>query len=447
MTALAQAPKQQRLRGGCVSVLTLILAGGAGSRLSVLGEHRAKPALPFGGKYRIIDFALSNAVNSDFYRIAVLTQYQPHSLVQHIGVGEPWDLNRRWPNGVQMWQPYGGRSQQEWQRGTADALHQYRNFIAASGCDQLLILSGDHIYKQDYRELLRFHEAKGADLTVAAIRVRPEEAQRFGIMDIDAEQRITRFAEKPKHAEGGSTLASMGVYVFNTRLLLRRLSEDAATADSSHDFGRSIVPKMVEHDRVCAFLFHGYWVDVGTIVAYWETNLALLAESPALDLYDRNWMIHTRSEERPPMRLGPAGASHDCLVSDGCVIQGTVINSVLSPGVYVERGAVVRDSVIMNDTLIRAGAVIDRCVLDEEIEIGADAQVGVGADNAPNQLEPNNLNTGITLIGRRSRVPAGAIIGRNCRIDAATTPADFAGLHIPSGATISRLEPGGHDMD
>lgn len=367
--------------------------------------------------------------------------------MQHIGSGEPWDLNRRWPNGIQMWQPHRNHGEQEWQRGTADALHQNRNFIAASGCDQLLILSGDHIYKQDYRELLRFHEAKGADLTVAAIQVRPEEAQRFGIMDVDADQRITRFTEKPKHEEGGSTLASMGVYVFNTRLLQRRLAQDAAAGDSSHDFGKDIVPGMVEHDRVFAYPFGGYWVDVGTVAAYWETNLALLAERPALDLYDRNWVIHTRSEERPPAKFGPAGAAHGCLVSDGCIIHGTVINSVLSPGVCVERGAVVRDSVIMNDTSIRAGAVIDRCVLDKEIEIRADAQVGVGTDNTPSQSESNNLNTGITLIGKRACVPAGAVIGRNCCIDAAAMLADFADLHVPSGATVSRREPDGLDMD
>jgi glucose-1-phosphate adenylyltransferase len=430
-----------------MGVLTLILAGGAGTRLSVLGKKRVKPAVPFGGKYRIIDFALSNAVNSDLYRIAVLTQHRPHSLIQHIGIGEPWDLNRRWPNGIQIWQPYRGRSEQEWQRGTADALHQNRNFIAESGCEQLLILSGDHIYKQDYRDLLRFHEAKRADLTVAAMHVRPEEVHRFGIMDVAADQRITQFTEKPKHDEGGSTLASMGIYVFNTRLLLRRLAQDAAEVDSSHDFGKNIVPRMVEHDRVFAYPFSSYWVDVGTIAAYWETNLALLAERPALDLYDKNWVIHTRSEERPPVKLGAAGASHDCLVSNGCVIHGTVINSVLSPGVCVERGAVVRNSVIMNDTVIRAGAVIDRCVLDKEIEIGAETQVGVGTDNTPNQLEPDNLDTGITLIGKRACVPAGAVIGRNCCIDANTAPDDFTGLQVPSGATISRREPTGHDME
>jgi len=421
-----------------MSVLTLILAGGAGSRLSILGEKRAKPAVPFGGKYRIIDFPLSNAVNSDLYRIAVLTQYRPHSLMQHIGIGEPWDLNRRWPNGVQMWQPYRGRKDQDWYRGTADALYQNRNFIAEAGCEHLLILSGDHIYKQDYRDLLHFHQAKNADLTVAVMHVRPDEVQRFGIMDVDAEERIIRFTEKPKRSE--STLASMGIYVFNTRFLLRRLEQDAANANSAHDFGKNIIPKMVDHDKVFAYPFAGYWVDVGTISAYWETNLALLSDSPALDLNDPNWVIHTRSEERPPVRLGSAGQSHDSLLSNGCVIDGTVINSVLSPGVCVERGAMVRDSVIMNDTIIRAGALVDRCVLDKNIEVGAGAQVGTGDDMTPNQLEPANIDTGITIIGKSACVPAGATIGRNCRIDANTAADDYGQLQVPSGMTISQHE-------
>jgi glucose-1-phosphate adenylyltransferase len=325
--------------------------------------------------------------------------------------------------------------------------HQNRDFIAESGCEQLLVLSGDHIYKQDFRDLLRFHEARSADVTIGAMHVRPQDVHRFGIMSVDADRRITEFAEKPVPDAGGSTLASMGLYVFNTRLLLRRLAQDAADGDSSHDFGSNIVPRMVQHDRAFAYPFGGYWVDVGTIAAYWATNLALLAEDPALDLYDRSWVIHTHSEERPPARLGPAGALHDCLVSNGCVIHGTVINSVLSPGVYVGRGAVVRDSVIMNDTAIRAGAVIDRCVLDKEIEIGANAQVGEGVDATPNQLEPANLDTGISLIGKRARVPAGVIIGRNCCVAANTTPEDFAGLQVPSGATISRREPAGNPTD
>lgn len=417
-----------------MSVLTLILAGGAGSRLSILGEKRAKPAVPFAGKYRIIDFPLSNAVNSDLYRVAVLTQFRPHSMVQHMGIGEPWDLNRRPPNGLQIWQPYRGRSDQDWYRGTADALYQNRGFISANGSDTLLILSGDHIYKQDYRDLLRFHQDKGADLTVAVMNVPQEEVSRFGIMSVDAGQKITHFAEKPKKSD--STLASMGIYVFNTRFLLRLLEEDAQEKSSAHDFGKNIIPRIVEMGRAYAYPFLGYWVDVGTIQAYWETSMALLADNPALDLYDTKWVIHTRSEERPPVKCTPPGELVNSLASNGCVINGTVINSVLSPGVRVEKGAVVRDSVIMNDTVIRAGAVIDRCILDKEIEVGANAQLGVGQDDTPNKLEPDKIDTGITIVGKRAHIPAGAVIGRNCRIDPSTTPEDYESVEVPSGESI-----------
>lgn len=419
-----------------MSVLTLILAGGQGSRLSILGEKRAKPAVPFGGKYRIIDFPLSNAVNSDLYRVAVLTQYRPHSLMQHIGIGEPWDLNRTRPNGVEIWQPYQGRKAQDWYRGTADALYQNRNLIAESGCDQVLVLSGDHIYKQDYREMLRFHADKGAALTVAVRNVPQEETFRFGIMDTDASDRIVKFTEKPKNAT--STLASMGIYVFNMDYLLHWLEKDGADTTSSHDFGKNIIPKMVDEGKVYAYPFSGYWVDVGTIQAYWETNLALLHEKPELDLYEPGWVLHTRSQERPPVKLGSAGQSCDSLLSNGCVIDGTVINSVLSPGVRVEHGAVVRDSVIMNDTVIRAGAVVDHCVLDKEIEVGAGAQVGAGDDMTVNALEPANINTGITIAGKRAKTPAGAVIGRNCRIDPNTNPDDYDQLAVPSGGTVSK---------
>jgi glucose-1-phosphate adenylyltransferase len=297
------------------------------------------------------------------------------------------------------------------------------------------VLSGDHIYKQDYRDLLRYHREKGADLTVAVMHVRPDEVHRFGIMSVDSDYRITKFTEKPK--ESDSTLASMGIYVFNTEFMLRRLEEDAQDATSAHDFGKSIIPKMVENDNVFAYPFAGYWVDVGTIAAYWETNLALLQPETELDLYDSEWVIRTRSVEMPPVKFGPHGDIQNSLLSNGCVINGTVINSVLSPGVRVERGAVVRDSVIMSDTTIRADALIDRCVLDKEIVVGAGAQVGVGDDHTPNQREPNNINTGITIVGKRAQIAPGATIGRNCRIDADITAEDFQQLDVPSGATIS----------
>lgn len=417
-----------------MDVLTMILAGGQGSRLSILGEKRAKPAVPFAGKYRIIDFPLSNAVNSGLSKVAVLTQYRPHSLMQHIGIGEPWDLNRRWPNGIQLWQPYRGRKDQDWYRGTADAFYQNRNFMKASGCDTVLILSGDHIYKQDYRDMLRFHQEQKADLTIAVMNVAPEETFRFGIMTTDEQNRIVKFVEKPKKSE--STLASMGIYVFNMDFLLQRLEEDGDDPNSSHDFGKNLIPKMVEQDQVFAYPFEGYWVDVGTIQAYWETSLAMTKENPELDLYDPKWVIHTRSEERPAVKLGPAGQSRDSLLCNGCVVDGTVVNSVLSPGVRVERGALVSDSVIMNDTVIRAGATVSRCVLDKNIEVGAGAIVGHGDDMTPNQLEPGNIDTGITIAGKGARIPANAVIGRNCRIDANTTLEDYDQLQVPSGASI-----------
>lgn len=419
-----------------MSVLTLILAGGAGSRLSILGEKRAKPAVPFGGKYRIIDFPLSNAVNSELYRIAVLTQFRPHSLVDHIGIGEPWDLNRSRPNGLHIWQPYRGRSDQDWYRGTADALYQNRNLIREDGSDTLLILSGDHIYKQDYRDLINFHNAKGADLTVAVRTVDPSDVSRFGIMSVDDTQKIVRFVEKPRHSE--SRLASMGIYVFNAPFLLQLLEEDGADPDSAHDFGKNIIPKIVEMGRAYAYPFEGYWVDVGTIQAYWETNMALLAEKPGLDLYDPGWILHTRSKERPPVKCIPPGQLVNSMASNGCVIAGTVINSILSPGVHVEKGAVVRDSVIMNDTVIRSGAEVRCCVLDKEIEVGENACLGVGEENTPNTLEPANIFTGISIVGKRARIPAGAVIGRNCRIDPYTTAMDYEKLELAAGGTVSK---------
>lgn len=417
-----------------MSVLTLILAGGAGSRLSILGEKRAKPAVPFAGKYRIIDFPLSNAVNSDLYRIAVLTQFRPHSMMQHIGIGEPWDLNRKAPNGLQIWQPYRGRSDQDWYRGTADALYQNRSFIREDGSDTVLILSSDHIYKQDYRDLLRFHKEKGAELTVAVMNVRPEEISRFGIMSVDENMKITKFAEKPKQSD--STLASMGIYVFNTQYLLELLEADGQDKNSAHDFGKNIIPPIVETGSAYAYPFEGYWVDVGTIQSYWETSMALLDPKPALDLYRSDWVIHTRSVERPPVKCIPPGQLINSMASNGCVIYGTVINSILSPGVQVEKGAVVRDSVVMNDTVIRAGAEVFRCILDKEVEVGSNARLGASDDNTPNKLEPNNINTGITIVGKRARIPAGASIGRNCRIDSSTTADDYDTLVVPSGGTI-----------
>jgi len=416
-----------------MKIFTVILAGGEGSRLSILAEKRAKPAMPFAGKYRIIDFVLSNCSNSGVSDIAVLTQYRPHSLIEHIGTGRPWDLDRN-RGGIRIWQPYKGRSDQDWYRGTADALYQNRNFIRAERSDTLLVLSGDHIYKQDYREMLRRHEDSGADLTVAVMEVPREEAHRFGIMKTDREHRVVEFYEKPREFQG--TLASMGIYVFKTDFLLEKLEADAHESASDHDFGKNIIPSMIQNSRVFAYPFSGYWVDVGTIPAYWQTNLELVADRPALDLYDGRWTIHTRSEERPPVKVDSGAAVSQSLISNGCVVSGKVTNSVLSPGVCIEEGAEVRDSVILNDTVIRAGARVECAILDKQVEVGREAFIGYGTDNTPNRMEPRNLDSGITIIGKEARIPEGVRIGRNSRIDSRVKAADFPGREVPAGGSV-----------
>lgn len=416
-----------------MDVFTLILAGGESSALSTLGEHRPTAAMPFAGKYRIVDFTLSNCTNSGLADVAVLTQYQPHSLLEHIGNGRPWDLDRT-RGGVHIWQPYRGRSDQGWQRGTADALYQNRDLIRGAGCDTLLVLSGDHIYKQDYRPMLRQHVDKGADLTIAVREVPREEASRFGIVRAAEDGRIVEFHEKPQTFQG--TLASMGVYLFRTELLLDILEQNALDTSTGHDFGRDIIPAMVANNAVYAYQFGGYWVDAGAIQTYWRTNLDLLRDPPALDLYDQGWTIHTRSEERPPVKLLPGARVMRGMLSNGCVVAGTVVNSVLSPGVVVEAGAEVRDSVVMNDAVIEAGAQVDRCILDKEVVVGRAAEVGVGPDETPNHDEPEILSMGVTIAGKRARIPAGTRIGRNCRVDTGARESDFPGREIGSGESV-----------
>lgn len=414
-------------------VFTLILAGGEGSRLSILAEKRAKPAMPFAGKYRIIDFVLSNCANSGLSDIAVLTQYRPHSLNEHIGTGRPWDLDRT-RGGVRIWQPYRGRSDQDWYRGTADALYQNRNFIRSERSDTLLVLSGDHIYKQDYRAMLRSHDQTGADVTIAVMDVPQDEAHRFGIMKTDADGRITEFHEKPQQPVG--TLASMGIYVFRTEFLLSKLEEDAQDDGSDHDFGKNIIPSLIKDHRVFAYRFNGYWVDVGTIPAYMETNLDLLNDRPALDLYDERWTIHTRSEERPPVKMLSDARVERALLSNGCIISGSVCNSVLSPGVVVEAGAEVRDSIILNDAVIKAGARVERCILDKRVTVGSNAWLGWGADDTPNRREPKNLSCGTTVVGKEAQIPEGIRVGRNVCIGSRARAEHFHGPEVASGMTV-----------
>ena len=410
--------------------LAVILAGGEGERLSILSSERAKPAVPFGGKYRIIDFTLSNCVNSDIDDVVVLTQYNPRSLNDHIGLGRAWDLDRN-RGGVKLLQPYISRGRvAEWYGGTADAVLRNMNVIEHSNADTVLLLAGDHIYKMDYQPFVAAHRRRRADVTIAVRRVPLADATRMGILALDDADRVVEWQEKPKQPK--SDLASMGVYVFSRKALGRFLTEDRA------DFGNHVIPAMLaEGARVFGYRYSGYWQDVGTVQSYWETNMALLDDEPDLDLYDKDWVIHTRSEERAPAKVGPTAQVHRSLVSHGCQIDGTVVNSVLSPGVRVDVGAVVRDSIVMFDSVIRSGAVIDRSILDKQVVVGPGAIVGHGPlDDRPNRQEPGRLNTGITVVGKNAVIPRGARIGRNVKIAAEVRTTDFPTKVIRSGDSV-----------
>ena len=410
--------------------LAVVLAGGEGERLSLLSGVRAKPAVPFAGKFRIIDFTLSNCVNSGLTNVIVLTQYAPLSLNDHIGAGRPWDLDRN-SGGIRIFQPFVARGRpREWYRGTADAVAANLDAIRQSGADIVLVLAGDHIYKMDYGPFIQQHRRKRADVTIAVKPVPIEEAHRFGMLTLDDSDAVTEWQEKPKQPH--SDLASLGIYVFSPKALDKWLGE------GRNDFGKNIIPAMLEAGaRVYGYRFEGYWQDVGTVHSYWEAQMELLDDHPPLDLYDRDWVVHTRSEERAPARIGPTASVHRSLISHGCIISGTVEHSVLSPGVRVDPGAIVRDSVIMFDTHIRAGAVVDRAIIDKEVNVGPNAIVGTGNDlKKPNEDEPERLNTGITVVGKRAVIPASARIGRNVKIAGDVRPADFKSKRVKTGGSV-----------
>ena len=413
------------------SAFAMIMAGGFSERLSVLTETRAEPAVPFGGKFRLIDFPLSNCVNSGIFNIAVLTQYKPRSLNDHIGIGKPWDLDRA-SGGVRLLQPYRGGPYGDWQKGNADAVRRNLDYVAAQAEDHVLVLAGDHIYMMDYRPMILQHVDDGADVTVAVRRVNPHETHRYGIVTIGGGNNIVEFREKPKRSR--QTLASMGIYVFRKEVLMRTLDEHPEFVD----FGRHVLPAMLEQRmNVIAYTFPGYWADVGTVQAYWEANMSLLAEEPALNLYDPDWVVHTRSEERAPAKLGANAQVGGSLISNGCWVEGIVERSVLAPGVRVAEGAVIRDSVILPDTVIESGAVIDRCVVDKRVRIGAGAKVGDGDDNTANKAMPEVLNTGLTMVGEGSTIPEGLTIGRNVVIHPDSTEKTFGKKKkIASGSDI-----------
>lgn len=378
-------------RNDCVA---MVLAGGQGSRLGLLTKSIAKPAVPFGGKYRIIDFVLSNCSNSGFYAVGVLTQYMPIVLNRYIGKGDAWDLDRK-DGGVFVLPPYVRETGADWYRGTADAIYQNINFINMMNPSYVSILSGDHIYKMNYEEMLDYHKAKQADVTISVIEVPLEEASRFGIMNISENGRITNFQEKP--ANPVSNLASMGVYIFNWKALKKVLEEDNKDDTSSHDFGKNVIPKMLDGGyRMYAYQFRGYWKDVGEVESYWQSNMDLLDDKPELDLYDSTWPISSVSPTRPPHYVGPAGSVTRSIIGEGCTILGNVYNSVIFPGVHVSEGAHIENSIIMPYAQIEAHASIDKAIIGRRSIIGEGSRIGTIFTNEPQA---------ITLIGEKSAIP------------------------------------------
>jgi glucose-1-phosphate adenylyltransferase len=412
----------------------VILAGGEGSRLGVLTAKRTKPAVPFAGKYRIIDFALSNCVNSGLFDVMVLAQYRPQSLIEHIGVGGPWDLNRDFSGGITILTPYKARYASDWYLGTADAVQQNFTFIKKENPDLILVLSGDHIYTMDYDAMVSFHIDHRADVTLATIRVPIEDASRFGLVSVGRGYRVRSFEEKP--ADPKSNLANMGVYLFNRDLLDRALWNDRHLKTSSHDFGKDILPTLVKSDaKIYGFPYTGYWMDVGTVKSYWQSHMDLLSPNPPLKLYDRRWVIHTRTEERPPVRFPQESSIYASMITDGCYIEAgaRVESSVLSPGVVVQAGALVRESILLTDSVVESGSIIERAILDKRVHVGQGARVGGGVDGQDIQ---------ITLVGKNANLPAGVQVEPGSEIGADVIPSDFEGLRVTKDAPVqTRRQP------
>ena len=408
-----------------METLALILAGGRGSRLDILSEKRSKPAVPFAGKFRIIDFALSNCTNSGIYQIGILTQYLPLSLNEHIGVGKPWDLDRR-DSFVTLLQPNNS-----WYEGTADAIRKNIEFVKRYASKYVLILSGDHIYKMDYSKMIEQHKKTGADLTIAAKIVPMEEASRFGILETDDKLKIEKFVEKPK--EPKSNKASMGIYVFSTQALIDAI--DAHPDINDLDFGMHIIPDMIKNKKVYAYEYYDYWKDVGTYDSYVEANLELCHDT-SLDLYDNKWKIYTKSEDLPPVKVGEKANITTSLVSNGCHIEGTVIESVLSPGVVVGEGSTIKHSVILNDVVIGKNCCIENTIIDKETVIGDNSKIGYGDDYTVNKDNPKVLSSGLNVIGKKLILPEGLVVERNVRIFSSSNPKELNVKHIKSGETL-----------
>ena len=412
-------------------MIAMLLAGGQGSRLGVLTSKVAKPAVAFGGKYRIIDFPLSNCINSGVDTVGVLTQYQPLRLNTHIGIGIPWDLDRN-IGGVAVLPPYEKSSNSEWYTGTANAIYQNLEYMESYNPEYVLILSGDHIYKMDYEVMLDFHKQNGAEVTIAVMPVPMEEASRFGIMIADENKRITEFEEKPEHPR--SNLASMGIYIFNWKTLREAL---VAMADQpALDFGKHVIPYC--HDKgapLYAYEFNGYWKDVGTLNSYWEANMELIDIVPEFNLYEEYWKIYTKSEILPPQYFSADSVVERSIVGEGTNIYGKVYNSVIGCGVTIGRGTVVRDSIIMNETVIGEGCELYKAIVAENVNIGDHVRMGIG-EEAPNETAPHIYNHGIVTVGEKSVIPNGITVGKNSVISGITDASDYTDAYLASGKTL-----------
>lgn len=414
------------------NTIVLLLAGGVGSRLNILVQNRAKPAVPFAGIYRIIDFSLSNAMNSGLKQVGILTQYKPLSLMRHMGTGEAWDFTGR-TRGVKILPPRTGFKDSDWYKGTADAVRQNIDFILSNSPSEVLILSGDHIYEMDYDKMINFHRDKKADITIAMMEVDMDQIHQFGTGITNEEGRIIEWEEKPEKPR--TNLASMGVYVFDTDYLLELLQGNREV-----DFGMHLIPAAIEEDNVYAFPFKGYWRDVGTVQAYWEANMDVLRSDSGIS--PQKWAVRSNPEAEgrvsdwSPARFESGCKITNSLISAGCRIEGEVENSVLSPGVVVKEGAVVKDSIIFNDTVIESGACVDLAIIDKRAVIGGRAVIGCGAEkDIPNRQYPKHLYTGITLIGQKAKVPADTRIGRNCIVQSEGR-IEAGGVTIGSGETV-----------
>ncbi len=414
-------------------MIAMLLAGGQGSRLGVLTEMVAKPAVAFGGKYRIIDFPLSNCINSGIDTVGVLTQYRPLRLNSHIGIGIPWDLDRNY-GGVTVLPPYETSTKGEWYSGTANAIYQNLEYMENYNPDYVLILSGDHIYKMDYEQMLDYHKAKGADITIATMAVPMEEASRFGVVITDDNKRITEFEEKPAHPR--SNLASMGIYIFSWPVLrdaLIKLSEQPGC-----DFGKHIIPYCHGNGNpIYAYEFQGYWKDVGTLGSYWEANMELIDIVPAFNLYEEFWKVYTNSDMHPAQYIGANAVVERSIISEGAEIYGQVYNSVIGAGVRIEEGAVIRDSILMQNCIVGPGSSLNKAILADDVRIGSNVKLGVG-EFAPSKLDQKVYAFDLVTVGEHSVIPDGVTIGKNTTISGETTAEDYVNGCLESGGFIKK---------